>query len=113
MAHQFYFGTGNIYIMPTGVVTPMQVAAIQNVSVDFDGDTKSLYGQSSYPLDTARGKVKITGKFEVGQINLNLWNAVFFGQTITSSAQTLFAFNEGPSGGSPIPPTTFAISVSN
>lgn len=92
MAHQFYFGTGNIYILPSGA-TPIAVAAIQNASVEFDGDLKQLFGQNSFPLDTARGKVKIGGKFEVGQINSALWNATFFGQTVTGG-QTLQALNE-------------------
>jgi hypothetical protein len=109
MAHQFYFGTGNIYILPSGGGTPLQVAAIQNASVNFDGDTKALYGQNQFPLDTARGKVKITGKFEVGQINSALWNAVFFGQTVTAG-QTLQALNEGPAA---IPTTPFQITAAN
>src|ERR1700751_650739 len=93
MAHQFYFGTGNIYILPSGSATSIAVAAIQNASVDFDGELKQLFGQNSFPLDTARGKVKVTGKFEVGQINAALWNAVFFGLTV-STGQTLQALNE-------------------
>ena len=110
MAHQFIFGTGNIYILPAGSVNPIAVAAIQNASVDFDGDLKQLFGQSTFPLDTARGKTKITGKFEVGQINADLWNAVFFGQTVTKNVQTLQALNEGPT---PIPATPFQITATN
>ena len=109
MAHQFYFGTGNIYILPSGGLNPIAVAAIQNASVDFDGDLKQLFGQTSFPLDTARGKTKITGKFEVGQINSALWNAVFFGQTVTAG-QTLQALNEGPTA---IPATPFQITAAN
>ena len=110
MAHQFYFGTGNIYITPSGSnPTPISVAAIQNASVDFDGDLKSLFGQNQFPLDTARGKVKVTGKFEVGQINSSLWNAVFFGLTV-STGQTLQALNEANS----VPAmSTYTVTVSN
>lgn len=110
MAHQFTFGTGNIYILPSGVLTPIQVAAIQNISVDFDGDQKSLYGQSQFPLDTARGKVKVAGKFEVGQINSTLWNSVFFGATAPALGQVLVAVNEGPTA---IPASPYAITVTN
>jgi len=116
MAHQFYFGTGNLFITPNSAnPTPINVAAIQNVSVDFDGDLKQLFGQLSFPLDTARGKTKVTGKFEVGQINAGLWNAVFFGlsgagaQGVTTG-QTLYAYNEGPTA---IPTTPFQITVAN
>ena len=108
MAHQFYFGTGNLYILPAGA-TPIAVAAIQNASIDFDGELKQLFGQNQFPLDTARGKVKVTGKFEIGQINSALWNAVFFGSTVTTG-QTLQAFNEGPTA---IPTTPFQITAAN
>lgn len=109
MAHQFFFGTGNIYIIPSGAnPTPISVAAIQNASVDFDGDLKQLFGQNSFPLDTARGKTKITGKFEMGQANLALWNAVFFGQTV-ATGQTLQALNEAAS----VPTTPYQVTVAN
>jgi hypothetical protein len=111
MAHHYVFGTGNIYILPSGA-TPIQVAAIQNASVDFDGDAKQLYGQNQFPLDTARGKIKITGKFEIGQVNLNLWNSVFFGMSSAglTTGQTVPVYNEADSVPGSI---AYTITVSN
>ena len=116
MAHHYVFGTGNIYILPSGA-TPIQVAAIQNASVDFDGDAKQLYGQNQFPLDTARGKIKITGKFEIGQVNLNLWNSVFFGMSsagLTTGQLVRPLGSVGcyvPSGRHPLPSTLLMTAI--
>lgn len=90
---QYNFGTGNLYATPVGGGAPVAFGALQDVSLDISGDTKMLYGQSAFPLDTARGKVKIDGKASTGQVSLALYNSLFFGGTITPG-QNLQAFNE-------------------
>ena len=92
-AKQYRFGVGNLYFTPVGGGTPVAFGAVQDVSVDFSGDTKALYGQNSFPLDVARGKVKIEGKASFGQLNLAIYNALFFGQTV-AAGQNVQAFNE-------------------
>lgn len=92
----YNFGTGNLYVTPVGGGDPLPLGALQDVSVDFTGDVKQLYGQSQFALDVARGKVKIEGKAKAGLIDLNLYNAVFFGQTV-GAGETLAAFNEAAS----------------
>jgi hypothetical protein len=88
------FGTGNLYALPLGGGAPIALGSINAASVDFDGDVKMLYGQNQFPDDVAVGKRKITGKATVGLIDVNLANALFFGQTV-SGGQTLTALSEG------------------
>lgn len=89
----YSFGTGNLYATPVGGGDPLPLGALQDVSVDFTGDVKQLYGQNQFALDVARGKVKIEGKAKAGLIDLNLYNAFFFGQSV-GVGETLAAFNE-------------------
>ncbi len=89
----YNFGTGNLYATPVGGGDPLPLGALQDVSVDFSGDVKQLYGQNQFALDVARGKVKIEGKAKAGLIDLNLYNTLFFGQSVTAG-ETLAAFNE-------------------
>jgi hypothetical protein len=106
---QYTFGTGNIFITPSGAnPTPILVGAIQDASVDFDGDLKQLFGQYQYALDNARGKVKITGKFGSGKVDSKLWNATFFGLSVTTG-QTLFSLTEAAA----IPATPFQVVPAN
>jgi hypothetical protein len=84
MAHQFNFGTGNVYALPVGGGAPAPFGSVNGASIDFDGDVKMLYGSNQYPDDVAVGKRKITGKATFGRIDLNVANQVFFGQTVTT-----------------------------
>jgi hypothetical protein len=102
------FGTGRLAMVPStnlGVIT--QFAALQSVSVDFTGDVKELYGRNQFALDIARGKVKIQCKAVACNIDVNVYNSVFFGQTV-ATGQQLVAENEAGT----IPTTPFQITVS-
>jgi hypothetical protein len=103
---QYMFGTGRLTSMPVGGGAPTPFGALQNVSVDFTGDVKELWGRNQFPLDTARGKVKIAGKAAAANIDCNLYNAVFFGQSVTVG-QTLVADSE------PGTPASGIITVAN
>src|SRR2546422_108718 len=92
----YNFGTGNLYATPVGGGDPLPVGALQDIAIDFTGEVKQLYGQNQFALDVARGKVKIEGKAKTGLIDLNLYNGLFFGQTV-ASGETLAAFNEAAS----------------
>jgi hypothetical protein len=84
MAHQFNFGTGNVYALPVGGGASVPFGSVNGASIDFDGDVKMLYGSNQYPDDVAVGKRKITGKATFGRIDLNVANQVFFGQTVAT-----------------------------
>jgi hypothetical protein len=106
---QYNFGTGQLFAMPVGGGAPLGIGALQDVNVDFQGDVKELYGQFQFPLDVARGKTKITGKASTGQIDVDLYNQIFFGGT-TTTGQTKTAYNEA---GTVPAMTTYTITVTN
>lgn len=107
---QYVFGTGQLYSVPTGGGNPLRVGALQDVSVEFSGDIKQLYGQYQYPLDVARGKTKIEGKIGTGNIDVAAFNTIFFGQTVTSNSEKKQAINEA---GSVPASSTYTITVAN
>ncbi len=93
---EFGFGTGVLTGLRTdlaGIQVPVQFGAFQGVQVEFGGDTKMLYATGQYPLDTARGKVKISAKAKVANINAQMYNELFFGQTVTPGS-TKYKWNE-------------------
>lgn len=93
MGVQYVFGTGNLYTAPVAGGAPFQIGALQDVSVDFSADIKTLFGQFQFPLDVARGKTKIEGKAATGEVDVGAFNNFYFGQTVTDG-QILQAQNE-------------------
>src|SRR6266403_6044065 len=89
------FGSGLMYSTRTDInnPTPRRLGIMQDINISFSGDPKELFGQYQYPVDVARGKTKISGKAKFAQIQINMWNDFFFGQTVTAG-QNLTAFNE-------------------
>lgn len=77
----------------TGVQTPRRFGVLQDVSVDFAGDIKTLFGTNQYPVDSARGKTKIDGKAKFAALQAKGYNDLFFGQTV-ATGQTKYAYNE-------------------
>lgn len=106
---KYSFGSGQLFATPVGGGAPLRFGAVQDVSVDIQGDIKMLYGQNQFPLALARGKSKIEGKFGSGQIDVDLYNLHFFGQTVTDG-QLLQAINEA---GSVPAATTYTITSAN
>lgn len=80
---QYGFGSGLMFGTRTDVVnaTPRLFGTLQEGSVDISGDTKQLFGQSQFPVDVARGKMKIEGKAKMGQISGSVFNDLFFAET--------------------------------
>lgn len=109
MGVQYVFGTGNLYTTPVGGGAPFQFGALQDVSVEFSADIKTLFGQFQFPLDVARGKTKIEGKAATGEVDVNSFNTFYFGQE-TTSGQLLQAQNEPH----PVPGmSTYTVTVTN
>ena len=106
---QFSFGTGQLFALPVGGGAPLKFGALQDVNVDFQGDTKELFGQNQFALDVARGKTKITGKAGTGALDADLFNTLFFGG-VTSIGQKKCAVNEA---GTVPSMTAYTITVSN
>lgn len=94
-ASQYMFGSGLVYGTRNDTTgnTPRLFGTLQDVSIDFDGEIKDLFGQFQFPVDTARGKTKVTGKAKFATVSGEIFNDIFFGQTLTEG-QTSFAYNE-------------------
>lgn len=106
---QYVFGTGQLFAMPLGGGAPLRIGALQDVSIDFSADMKTLYGQYQFPLDVARGKAKIEWKASTGNIDVAAFNQIYFGATQTSNNELIQVFNEAGT----IPTTPFQITVAN
>lgn len=106
---QYVFGTGQLFAMPVGGGAPLRFGALQDVSVDFNGDIKQLFGQYQYALDTARGKTKIEWKASTGNIDVEAFNQLFFGETVDTGDQLKQVINEAGT----VPGTPFQITVAN
>jgi len=89
---QFAFGVGAMYVTQLQDAwgnaisnpTPLPLLTLQEGSIDMSADNKELYGQNQYAAAVARGKAKLTVKVKPARIYAALWNALFFGQTLTS-----------------------------
>lgn len=108
---QYMFGTGQIYSTPVGGGAPLRLGALQDVSVEFSGDMKMLYGQYQFALDVARGKTKVEGKIGSGNIDVSAFNTLFFGNTLTNNSERKQAVNEA--GAIPATPGPYTITVAN
>ena len=87
------FGSGVLIGTRTDIAnsTPEPFAVLQEVDIDFDYTNKPLFGLNQFPVFTARGEGKITGKAKWGSISGGLMNAMFFGQTLTTGGTQLAA----------------------
>lgn len=106
---QYMFGTGQLFATPVGGGNPLRIGALQDVSIEFSGDIKQLYGQYQFPLDVARGKTKIEGKIGTANIDVAAFNTLFFGGSVTNNAEKKQVVNEAGA----IPATPFQITVAN
>ena len=56
-----------------------QFGILQDVQIDWDWQTKELWGQFQFPVDIARGQGKITGKAKFARIFGAIYGDLFFG----------------------------------
>lgn len=106
---QYVFGTGQLFSTPVGGGAPLKFGALQDVSVDFNGEIKTLFGQYQYPLSSARGKTTIEWKASTGNVDAAAFNSIFFGQDITTGDELIQVQGESDT----IPATPFQITVAN
>jgi hypothetical protein len=105
---QLGFGSGLMWGLRNDIspATPYRLGALQDVQIDFKGEIKELYGQFQFPIDVARGKVKVTGKAKLAEISALAYNNLYFGQTV-ATGQILTAYNEDHV----IPTTPFTVTI--
>jgi hypothetical protein len=113
IAPQYRFGAGQFWFVPNSgdlvaTPTPLRLATLQEVSVEFGAEMKELYGENQYPEVVAIGKRKITGKAKIGR-----WNTTALNQLMFSGSQSvgmdIVTVNEA---GTVPAMTTFTITVS-
>ena len=86
----FQFAIGGIFANPNGgnLATPegpIQLGTIQECQVEFSQKLVSLMGQFKLPDDVAPSDQKITFKAGFGRIDVNIYNNLFWGDTVTNS----------------------------
>ena len=92
----FQFGVGRLFVNPVGGnlavnPTPYSILTVQNVSVDLNQDLKELVGQNKIADDIAPAQIKITGKFEYGNIDIRMWNQIFFADNQVTGMKNILA----------------------
>ena len=113
---QFLFGAGDFYGVPLTDAqgnaisnpTPIHLGVMQEMSLEFQGDVKELYGQYKFAVDVAGGKNKVSGKVKNAQISGQAVNSLFFGQGMTSG--TMMACYSDTAGAA-IPSSPYTITV--
>jgi hypothetical protein len=79
----YSFGSGVLYGVRTDSgasnPTPVNFGLIQDVTIDQSATQKDLYGQYQYPVASARGSIKTTGKATVAKISGLAFANLFFG----------------------------------
>jgi hypothetical protein len=90
----FNFGVGTMWGRPTGGNAaspsfPQQFGSIQDVGIDFEQKLLELRGQKKAPDDVAPGDLTIKGKAGFGRIDINIYNSLFFAETITAGIKIM------------------------
>ncbi len=106
----YSFGSGVLLASRTDIAntTPTPFGLLQEVTLDIKATEKELYGQFQFPVATARGTIKATGKAKVASISGLAFANLFFGVT-PSTGQLTVAYQEAGT----IPTTPFQITVTN
>src|SRR5579862_365949 len=90
---QLAFGAGALWGNRSDVtgsgIGPDQFGILQDVQIDWDWQTRELWGQFQFPLDIARGQGKITGKAKFARIFGAINGDLFFGQTPAAGQLTV------------------------
>lgn len=104
---QGLFGPGILFLKRTDLAnqTPYNVGFIQELSYDIKGSPKQLFGQNQYPLLTAIGTKKASGKMKPAVLSLSVLNALIFGGTPTVGTE----YDIATSAVTAIPATPFQI----
>src|SRR5216683_1168382 len=110
---QLAFGAGALWGNRTDVtgsgIGPDQFGILQDVQIDWDWQTKELWGQFQFPVDIARGQGKISGKAKFARIFGAIYGDLFFGQT-PATGQLTVSENEAAT----VPATTpYTVTVAN
>jgi hypothetical protein len=73
--------------------TPVKFGVMQDGSIEFNATNKELFGQNQFPVDVARGEIKVMGKSKIAQISAQ-WYDLFFGQGVVQNQGLQVALGE-------------------
>jgi hypothetical protein len=108
---QFNFGSGLLFAPPiSGVGPAFAFGTLQDVAVEMDRESKTMYGSNDHPDIAAFGKSKTTVKAKFGQVSGSMYNALFYGGT-ASAGMVMFQQAEAqtiPSAGAYTVNATYA-----
>lgn len=95
------FGSGTAVFTPAAGnlapnPTPIMLKVLQEMSVEFKGDTKMLYGNKQLPVAVARGKIDVSGKGKIAANDPNDINQLYFAQAVTSGGALLATESHTP-----------------
>lgn len=103
------FGTGDVYALVSGI-TPTKLGVLQDIEIDIAAANVELYGQYQFPVASARGKGKISGKAKMGQFDVNLFNSLYYGGSLTVGTFEKEVSNDPLTAGASAPSATPTIS---
>jgi len=104
------FGPGVVVITRADITnpTPYNIGSAQEFQADFAANNKQLFGQNQFPLDVARGTIKVTGKIKAALLSGYAWNSCFFGLTFATGG-----WKWNPSEAQTVPGTPYQVTVTN
>lgn len=102
------FGPGSLYITRQDIAapTPYNIGFVNEFSYDEAGNQVDLYGQNQYPIASARGTVKSSGRAKAAVVSGLAINAAFHGDTFSTGSVVLAESEAGS-----IPTTPFQVTV--
>jgi hypothetical protein len=83
MATQLTFGSGKLFLKHPTTNQAYQVGVLEDVSINFEGSTKSKSGGQQFAIATVMTNKKVTGKASFAQIDGRLVSAIMSG-TVTA-----------------------------
>lgn len=111
------FGSGIVFVKPVAGnlpvnPSPFRLGVLQEVSINFKGDLKKLFGQNQFPVATARGKVNVDIKGKLAVFDPNMLNQIFFAQPSATGITNIADQEIHPFSGTPVTVTQSATFVS-
>lgn len=87
---QYSFNTGKLFVV-SGDSGPMELALLQDISLDFDASPKELYGPYRFPELVALGKGKVSGKATFANVNVDVINLLSSGLGAITTGQYIYS----------------------
>lgn len=108
------FGAGKLIAVPTNLAdgsaitnpTPVILASMQDVSVDYSVETKTLHGSKRYPIAAGQGKGKIELKAKLAEFDAGVLGSLFLGKASAAGIKAAVFDSAGT-----IPATPFQLTI--